>query len=67
MDTEFCVSALEEAIAFWGVPTIFSTDQGSQITSDAFVDALETHGVRISMDGKNGQLTISLPKASGGH
>jgi len=53
MDAEFCVSALEEAIAFWGVPAIFNTDQGSQFTSDAFVDVLETHGIRISMDGKN--------------
>ena len=35
MDAEFCVSALEEAIALWGVPAIFNTDQGSQFTSDA--------------------------------
>ena len=53
MDAEFCVSALEEAIAIWGVPAIFNTDQGSQFTSDAFVEALESKGIRISMDGKN--------------
>jgi putative transposase len=53
MDAEFCVSALEEAIAVWGVPAIFNTDQGSQFTSDAFVGALESHGIRVSMDGKN--------------
>jgi putative transposase len=53
MDAEFCVSALEEAITLWGVPEIFNTDQGSQFTSDAFVSVLESHGVRISMDGKN--------------
>jgi putative transposase len=52
-DAEFFVSALEEAIALWGVPAIFNTDQGSQFASDAFVDALESHGIRISMDGKN--------------
>ncbi len=53
MDAEFCVAALEEAIAIWGVPGIFNTDQGSQFTSDAFVGVLETHGIRISMDGRN--------------
>jgi len=60
------VSELEEAIAFWGVPAIFNTDPGSQFTSDAFVDVLETHGIRISMDGKNRALTISLSNVSGG-
>jgi putative transposase len=53
MDAEFCVAALEEAIAVWGVPAIFNTDQGSQFTSEAFVGALEAHGIRISMDGRN--------------
>jgi putative transposase len=53
VDAEFCVSALEEAIAIWGEPAIFNTDQGSQFTSDAFVSALESRGIRVSMDGKN--------------
>lgn len=53
MDAEFCVAALEESIAIWGVPAIFNTDQGSQFTSDAFVGVLEAHGIRISMDGRN--------------
>jgi len=53
MDAEFCVSALEEAIALWGIPAIFNTDQGSQFTSDAFVGALEARGIRVSMDGKD--------------
>lgn len=53
MDAEFCVAALEEAIATWGVPAIFNTDQGSQFTSEAFVGVLASHGIRISMDGRN--------------
>ena len=53
IDAEFCVAALEEAIAVWGIPAIFNTDQGSQFTSDAFVSVLEGHGIQISMDGKN--------------
>jgi putative transposase len=51
MDAQFCVAALEEAIAHYGVPGIFNTDQGSQFTSDAFVSVLEEYGIQISMDG----------------
>jgi putative transposase len=51
MDVEFCVAALEEAIARWGVPAIFNSDQGSQFTSDAFISVLKSHGIAISMDG----------------
>lgn len=53
MDTEFCVSALQEAIDRYGIPAIFNTDQGSQFTSEAFVDVLASHGIEISMDGVN--------------
>jgi putative transposase len=52
LDTEFCVSALAEAIETYGVPAIFNTDQGSQFTSEAFIALLKKHGIRISMDGK---------------
>jgi putative transposase len=51
LDAGFCVAALEEAIARWGVPAIFNTDQGSQFTSEAFTGVLHRHGIRISMDG----------------
>lgn len=53
IDTAFCVAALEEAIAVWGTPSIFNTDQGSQFTSTAFVEVLKSHGIGISMDGVN--------------
>lgn len=52
MDVTFCVSALEEALARFGRPEIFNTDQGSQFTSAAFTGALAAAGVRISMDGR---------------
>jgi putative transposase len=52
MDTSFCLEALEEALARFGKPEIFNTDQGSQFTSQAFTGALEGAGVRISMDGR---------------
>lgn len=44
--------AVQEAIARWGTPAIFNTDQGSQFTSEAFTAQLKRHGIRISMDGK---------------
>ena len=50
MDTDFCISALEEAISLYGVPSIFNTDQGSQFTSDKFISILEKNGIQIRMD-----------------
>ena len=52
MSVDFCVEALEEAIAKYGRPEIFNTDQGSQFTSAEFTNVLKANGIRISMDGK---------------
>jgi putative transposase len=52
MDADFCVTALEEAIARYGRPEIFNTDQGSQFTSFAFTNTLKDANIRISMDGR---------------
>jgi putative transposase len=52
MDVGFCIEAVEEAIARYGRPEIFNTDQGSQFTSTAFTGLLITNGIQISMDGK---------------
>jgi putative transposase len=52
MDASFCVAALEEALARFGKPEIFNTDQGSQFTGAAFTGALAAAEVRISMDGR---------------
>lgn len=52
MDASFCVAALEEALARFGKPEIFNTDQGSQFTSLAFTSVLRDAEVRISMDGR---------------
>jgi len=51
LDGSFCVSALEEALARFGKPAIFNTDQGCQFTAAAFTGTLAAAGVRISMDG----------------
>ena len=52
MDVSFCVLALTEALARFGKPEIFNTDQGSQFTSLAFTGTLEQAGIQISMDGR---------------
>jgi len=52
MDADFCVDALKEALAKYGEPEIFNTDQGSQFTSGAWIDVLVDANIKISMDGK---------------
>lgn len=52
LEADFCVEALEEALARFGTPEIFNTDQGAQFTSTDFTDVLKKHDVKISMDGK---------------
>ncbi|MCP4045370.1 MAG: IS3 family transposase, partial [Gammaproteobacteria bacterium] len=52
LDSDFCVEALEEALAHYGRPDIFNTDQGAQFTSEVFTSVLKDAGVDISMDGK---------------
>jgi putative transposase len=52
MDASFCVDCLQEALAHFGKPDIFNSDQGSQFTSDAFTGVLKKNGITISMDGR---------------
>ena len=52
LDSAFCIAAVEEAIAKYGCPEIFNTDQGAQFTSAAFTGLLRAHGIAISMDGQ---------------
>ncbi|MFO0170010.1 MAG: IS3 family transposase [Alphaproteobacteria bacterium] len=52
LDTGFCIEAVEEALAKYGKPEVFNTDQGSQFTSLAFTELLKSHEIAISMDGK---------------
>ena len=52
METSFCIEALQEALARFGSPEIFNTDQGAQFTAESFTSALRARGIKISMDGK---------------
>ncbi len=52
MDVGFCIEALNEALAKYGKPEIFNTDQGSQFTSSDFTQVLKDAEIKISMDGR---------------
>jgi putative transposase len=52
MEEAFCIDALREAIAKYGKPLIFNTDQGSQFTGENWIGVLKHHEINISMDGK---------------
>jgi putative transposase len=52
MDSRFCIDAVEDAVARFGLPQIFNTDQGSQFTDGAFTSPLLDKGVKVSMDGR---------------
>ena len=52
LETEFCLEAVNEALARHGKPEIFNTDQGSQFTSLAFTGLLQDQKIAISMDGR---------------
>jgi putative transposase len=52
MDSDFCVSALKQALSDYGNPDIFNTDQGAQFTSKEFTGVLLDQEILISMDGR---------------
>jgi putative transposase len=52
LGADFCIEALEEALAGYGRPEIFNTDQGCQFTDTEFIAVLDRCGITISMDGK---------------
>ena len=52
LDASFCVAALRGALAKYGIPEIFNTDQGCQFTSEEFTTPLLALKVKLSMDGK---------------
>ena len=52
LDTEFCLDALETALASGHRPRIFHSDQGCQFTSTVFVKRLQEAKVKISWSGR---------------
>lgn len=52
LDTAPVIEALTQAIEQYGIPGIINTDQGSQFTSEAYINLLNAGGIRQSMDGR---------------
>ena len=52
LEADFCIEAVEEALARYGRPEVFNTDQGSQFTLTDFIKVLASREIKISMDGK---------------
>ena len=65
-DAGFCVEALEEALARFGKPDIFNTDQGSQFTSNAFTGVCAQPRSRSAWTAGDAGWTMSSSNGSGG-
>jgi len=52
MTSKWCKYVLEEALKYYPTPDILNSDQGSQFTSDIWINCLTENGIKISMDGK---------------
>lgn len=52
LSVESCLRAVAEAIDQYGAPVIINSDQGSQFTSGAWVQCLQSYNIKISMTGK---------------
>jgi putative transposase len=52
LDSEFCIRAWTRALAAGRSPLISNTDQGCQFTSEEYLEAVESAGVDVSMDGR---------------
>lgn len=61
MEADFCVEALEEALARFGKPEIFNTDQGSQFTSTAFTSVLHREKIAISRGAWRDNVVVERP------
>ena len=73
MNTEFCVEAVEEALARYGPPEIFNTDQGSQFTSEALHRTAQgqrdqrQHGRQGQLEGQRvRRASLEEPQVRGG-
>jgi len=52
MTAEWCTQVVEEAVEQYGAPEILNTDQGSQFTSEVFIELIKSKGILPSMDGR---------------
>ena len=66
LTTEFCVEALEEALARYGTPEIFNTDQGSQFTDDDFTAVLWPRACASAWTARGAGSTMCSSSGCGG-
>jgi len=52
LERTFVLEAIKKAIKRYGKPEIMNSDQGSQFTSDDYINLLKSNNIKISMDGK---------------
>ena len=52
LEASWVVQLVKEAIEKHGAPQILNSDQGSQFTSENYIELLKRHNIQISMDGK---------------
>lgn len=52
MTAEWCTEIVAEAIERHGKPEIINSDQGSQFSSEVYIELLKKEEIQISMDGK---------------
>ena len=64
LSADFCIEALEEALARHGRPEIFNSDQGSQFTSADFITVLKGAEIAVSMDGNPLIAPVQIPRAT---
>lgn len=53
LDKTSVVETIKKAIKKHGTPEIMNSDQGSQFTSDEYINILKSNSIKISMDGKH--------------
>ncbi len=52
MTVKWCKHVLESVLKFYPTPNILNSDQGSQFTSEIWIDYLKDNRIKISMDGE---------------
>jgi putative transposase len=52
LEKTFIIETIKKAINKYGAPEIINSDQGSQFTSDEYINLLKENYIKISMDGK---------------
>ena len=53
LGTAYVLEAVKDAVATYGTPEIFNSDQGDQFTSKEYKEMIRNYGIKQSMDGRS--------------